>query len=59
MDCGEFAGLAGESSSDSEDDDDDDDEVEDSEGGEQMCPPGCDPSLYDKVSLTCAAKTLN
>ena len=50
----EFAvslGLAAESSSDSEDDDneDDDDEVEDSEGGEETCPSGCDASLYDKV----------
>ena len=46
------AGLAGESSSDSsdEDDDDDDDDEEDSEGGEETCPPGCDPILYDKVS---------
>ncbi|KAL0027158.1 hypothetical protein WJX79_011044 [Trebouxia sp. C0005] len=44
-------GLAAESSSDSDDDDDedDDDEVEDSEGGEETCPAGCDPSLYDKV----------
>lgn len=49
------AGLVGESSSDSsnedDDDDDEDDEVEDSEGGEETCPPGCDPSLYDKVLL--------
>ena len=48
------AGLVGESSSDSSNEDDDDgddedDEVEDSEGGEETCPPGCDPSLYDKV----------
>ncbi len=45
-------GLAAESSSDSEDDDDedDDDEVEDSEGGEETCPAGCDSSLYDKVT---------
>lgn len=46
-------GLAAESSSDSEDDnneDDDDDEVEDSEGGEETCPSGCDSSLYDKVT---------
>ena len=47
-----FIGLAGESSSESDeddDDDDDDDEEEDSEGGEETCPTGCDPSLYDKV----------
>lgn len=47
------AGLAVESSEDSSDEDnddsDDDDGVEDSEGGEETCPPGCDPSLYDKV----------
>lgn len=45
-------GLAAESSSDSEDEDDedDDDEVEDSEGGEETCPAGCDSSLYDKVT---------
>lgn len=48
------AGLASESSSDSEeeDDDNDDDEVEDSEGGEETCPPGCDMGLYDKVNAT-------
>lgn len=49
------AGLAVESSEDSndgdgDDNDDEDDEVEDSEGGEETCPPGCDPGLYDKVS---------
>lgn len=45
-------GLAAESSSDSENDndEDDDDEVEDSEGGEETCPSGCDSSLYDKVT---------
>lgn len=51
--CCTCAGLVGESSSDSsnedDDDHDDDDEVEDSEGGEETCPSGCDPSLYDKV----------
>ncbi len=56
-------GLAAESSSDSEDDDDedDDDEVEDSEGGEETCPAGCDSSLYDKVTspscLLCVCPT--
>ena len=48
-----LTGLAVESSEDSsdedDDDNDDDDEVEDSEGGEETCPPGCDPILYDKV----------
>lgn len=46
------AGLAGDSSSDSSDednDDDDDNDEEDSEAGEETCPPGCDPALYDKV----------
>lgn len=56
-DYGVSAGLADESSSDSsdedDDDDDDNDEVEDSEGGEESCPPGCDPSLYDKVLQHC------
>ena len=49
---GVSVGLAAESSSDSEDDEDedDDDEVEDSEGGEETCPAGCDSSLYDKVT---------
>ena len=47
-------GLAVESSEDSSDgdgdaNDDEDDEVQDSEGGEETCPPGCDPGLYDKV----------
>ena len=32
-----------------EDEDDDDGEGEDEEEGEETCPPGCDPSLYDKV----------
>lgn len=57
------AGLVGESSSDSSNEDDDaddeDDEVEDSEGGEETCPPGCDPSLYDKVLLQMHASLTN